>query len=150
MDHDFRVVELTERFEEFKSVPTQPVPVGDNNLLDIASVDASQKGLKVLSFVVESGADVLESLMVRIILLEVGDLSFEVACLLGRTDPRIDVALLFFVRCRRAPELSLDVSDVVDTFSLTSSITESSDADSARVPPGDKGRSGDVILLPDL
>lgn len=70
VDHDFRVVEPAEIFDEFKSVPTEPIPVGDNNLLDITSVDASQKGLKVLSLVVESGADVFESLMVRITLLE--------------------------------------------------------------------------------
>jgi len=82
-DHDFRAVEVAERFEEFKSVPTESVPVGDNNLLDIASVDASQKGFKVLPFVVESTTDIFESFVVRITLLEFGDLSLEVTGLFG-------------------------------------------------------------------
>ena len=150
LDHDFRAVVFAERFEQFKSVPTEPVSVGDNNLLDISSVDAFQKGLKVLSFVVESATGVLESLVVRITLLEFGDLSLEVTGLLGGADPRIDVALLFLVRFRGRSELSLNVSDVIDAFSRTSSITESSDPDSSRVPPAGKGGSGDFISPSDL
>jgi len=78
LDHDFRAVVFAERFEQFKSVPTEPISVGDNNLLDISSVDASQKGLKVLSFVVEPAANVFESFVVRITLLEFRNLSLEV------------------------------------------------------------------------
>lgn len=150
LDHDFRAVVFTERFEQFKSVPTEPVSVGDNNLLDISSVDAFQKGLKVLSFIVESATGVLESLVVRITLLEFGDLSLEVTGLLGGADPRIDVALLFLIRFRGRSELSLNVSNVIDAFSRTSSITESSDPDSSGVPPGGKGGSGDFISPSDL
>jgi len=83
VNHDFRAVELAEGFEKFKSVPTEPISVGHNNLFDISRVDTSQKGLKVLAPVVEPRTDVLESCMVRVTFLEGRDLSFEVTGLFG-------------------------------------------------------------------
>jgi len=82
MDHDFRVVEFTERFDEFKSVPTESIAVGDNNFVDISAVDEFQKGLKVFAFVVETGTNVFVSLMVWVRFLEDFDLSIEVPRLL--------------------------------------------------------------------
>ena len=90
-------------------------------------MDSFQKGLKPLSLVVESGSDVLDSLVVRIILFEGLDLSFKVSRLLGRTDSSVNVEfLLFFVSGN--PELLLDVGDVVYSFSTFSSISQSSNS----------------------
>lgn len=147
VNQDLRAVVVAQRLDEFKSVPAEPISVGDDNLLDISSVDASQKGLEVLSLVVEPRPDVFESLVVRIILFEELDLSLEVRGLLGRTDPCIDVALLFRVRFLCGSELSLDVSEVVGSFP---SITESSDPYPPGVSPGDQGRSGYFIPFSNL
>ncbi|CAM9156880.1 unnamed protein product, partial [Ectocarpus sp. 8 AP-2014] len=83
-------------------------------------------------------------------LLEVCDLSLEVPRLFGGADPCIDVAFLFLVCFWCWSELSLDVSDMVDAFTLASSITESSDSDSLCVSPRDEGCSGDFIDSSDL
>ncbi|CAM9135940.1 unnamed protein product [Sphacelaria rigidula] len=52
-NHDLRPVVFAEQLEEFKSVPTEPILVGDDNLSDNLSEDSVQNGFKALSPEVE-------------------------------------------------------------------------------------------------
>lgn len=92
VDHDFRTVEPAELFDEFKSVPTDPILVGDNNLVDNSLVDSFQKGPKLLPPVVERRPHLLESCVERIVTLEEFHLSSQVKSLFGGTNPGVDVA----------------------------------------------------------
>lgn len=127
-------MEFAERLDEFNSVPTEPISVGDNNFLDISRVDAFQKGLKVLAFVVESQTDVFQSRVVQITSLEGCHLLLEVFGVFGRADSCIDDKLfLALLETGVAFKWCLDIGDVVDSLSTDSAITESSYSDSARV-----------------
>lgn len=123
-NHDFRPVVFAEQLEEFKSVPTEPISVGDDNLSDNLSEDAVQKGLKTLPPEVEPRTDVFVDDMAGVLFLEAVYLPIEVFFLFGTGDSCVDDFFLLF-RCfvDSSPEVRLDVSDMVDSLSSVESLT---------------------------
>lgn len=134
-NHDLRPVVFAKQLEEFKSVPTEPIFVGDDNLSDNLSEDSVQNGLKALPPEIEPGTDVFVDDVTGIFFFEALHLPFEVFSLLGAGDPCVDDFFLFFGGfVDSSSELRFDVSDMVDTLSTV----ESSKSDKSIVGPASK------------
>ena len=78
VNHDFRAMMPTDGLDEFKSVASEPVSVGNDNLSDIAATDGFHHGSKPWPLVVEARPDVLVDRVVRVRPLEFLALSPEV------------------------------------------------------------------------
>lgn len=122
VNHEFAVFETKEETDEVDSDPRKAVLVHDDNFSDSTLF---QQAAEPFALEVDPRADVFDDFVRRIRLMELFDLAFEVAFLLGGADPGVDESLVgggciawSIVVVRPATKLSLDVLDVVDTLPL--------------------------------
>ena len=66
MNQEFSAKFFKEEFQDFDSVSTEAIFVGNHNFRDHSFDNSVQKGLQALSFEVEPRADILDEFMVRV------------------------------------------------------------------------------------
>ena len=88
-NHDPAAFLLDQPLDEFKAEPGQSVPVGNHNIEFIAAMQSFQYGEQSYALPVESTGDVGDDFGVGIELSHLGDLSVEVATLLGGADATV-------------------------------------------------------------
>ena len=96
---------LDKPLDEFKSEPSEPVPVGNHKSELISAVKSLQYGYKSPALPVESSGDVSDNLGFREELPHVGDLPPEVSALFGGAD----AAVADCFRVGFAPEVGVGV-----------------------------------------
>ena len=96
---------LDKPLDEFKSEPSEPVPVGNHKSELISAVKSLQYGYKSLALPVESSGDVSDNLGFWVELSHVGDLPPEVSALFGGAD----AAVADCFRVGFAPEVGVGV-----------------------------------------
>lgn len=111
---DLSIVEGADGFEEFESVSTEPVFMGNHNLLDRTLANPFQNSRKSFPSVVEPASNVADDLFTGTRSFDIFDLAFEVVFLLMRGDSGIsdNVSNTF-----RGIEEQLEVTHSIESFS---------------------------------
>ncbi len=140
VNHDPSASFREDVLQDVVSNARKSVAVHDHNFGDQASEYMFQKGTKPFPLEVDPRRDVADDRVVRVRLLEVMDLAFEISLLFGAADSGVDVRAL--VRTGVLSNERIDTIEAVHSLSAR----EPDVLEASGLGPGSKGAGGYAIL----